>query len=125
MQILHIKPVEQVQVDRGRLGTLFVQLGEREAEEILCRALEELALRLGRCEKQFRQADWVALRKNVRSLIAIGEQIGMQVMAQVAGDVTRCIDRSDATATAATLARLIRVGERSLTAVWDAQDVPG
>lgn len=47
----------------------------------------------------------------------------MTALARVAGDVTRAIDANDAVATAATLARLLRVGERSLTAVWDLQDL--
>ena len=45
-------------------------------------------------------------------------------LARVARDVTQCLDRGDGIAVAATLSRLIRVGERSLTAVWDLHDVP-
>ena len=92
------------------------------AEDVVCRALEELALRLSHCEGLFRAGQWPELRKNVRSLIAIGEQVGMTALAQVAGDVTICIDRPDPTALAATLSRLLRIGERSLTAVWDIED---
>ena len=55
--------------------------------------------------------------------IAIAEQIGMDVLARVAGDVTYCIDRKDTVALAATVNRLMRTGEGSLTAVWDLQDI--
>ena len=82
MQLLQIKPMENVIVDQDRLGALYAQLGEAGAEDVVCRALEELA------------------------------------------DVSHCIDRRDITALAATLSRLIRVGERSLTAIWDLQDIP-
>lgn len=122
MQVLQIKPVENVILDQDRLGALYAQLGETGAEDVVCRALEELALRLSHCESMYRDNAWSELRKNTRSLIAIAEQIGMSALSQVAGDVTRCIDQGDATATASTLSRLIRVGERSLTAVWDIQD---
>ncbi|KIN63091.1 hypothetical protein Z946_1954 [Sulfitobacter noctilucicola] len=123
MQVLQINPVEQVSVDQDRLGALYSQLGEAGAEDVVCRALEELSLRLSHSEALFRESAWSELRKNTRSLIAIAEQIGMKALSHVAGDVTYSIDRSDTVAVAATLSRLLRIGERSLTAVWDIQDI--
>lgn len=123
MQVMQIKPMEHVSVDQDRLGALFSQLGEANAEDVVCRALEELAVRLSQCEGLYRTGAWTDLRKNARSLIAIAEQVGMLVLSDVAKDVTRCIDCGDAVAVAATLSRLIRVGERSLTAVWDMQEI--
>ena len=122
MQVLLIKPMENVSLDQDRLGALYSQLGEAGAEDIVCRALEDLALRLAHCETMFRDTTWVELRKNTRSLVAIADQVGMSALSKVAGDVTHCIDQGDTIAVAATLSRLIRVGERSLTAVWDTQD---
>ena len=119
MQILQIRPVEKVSVDQERLGTLYAQLGETNAENVVCRALEELALRMTDCDKLYREESWTELRKNTRSLIAIADQIGMAKLSSVADDVTICIDREDTTALAATLSRLLRNGERSLTAIWD------
>jgi len=37
--------------------------------------------------------------------------------------VILCIDRADRVALAATLARLLRIGERSLGEMWDIQDL--
>lgn len=112
---------ETVRLNPDRLGSLYRQLGEAGAEDVVCRAIEELALRLTHCERQWRQHDRPGLRKNARSLIAIADQVGMSALARVAGDVTAAVDAGDAPAVAATLFRLIRVGERSLTAVWDLQ----
>lgn len=123
MQVLHIKPMETVRVDHDRLGALYSQLGDAGAEDVVCRALEELALRLGQCEAFFRASAWADLRKNSRTLVAIADQVGMSTLSRVAGDVTCCIDRGDVTAIAATLSRLIRLGERSLTAIWDMQEL--
>lgn len=123
MQVMHIRPVETVHVDQDRLGSLYAQLGTAGAEDIVCRALEELALRLSHCETLYRKDDLPGLRKNTRSLIAIADQIGMSALSQSAGAVTECIDQDDQTAIAATLSRLIRIGERSLLAVWDLQDL--
>ena len=123
MQVLQIRPLEQVNVDQERLGALYSQLGEASAEDVVCRALEELALRMSHCDRLYREQSWPELRKNTRSLIAIADQIGMQKLSQVAADVTCCIDANDTNGIAATLSRLLRIGERSLTAIWDMQDV--
>ena len=124
MQVLQMKPFEQVVLDQDRLSALYAELGPVGAEDVVCRAMEELAQRLGRCDTLYHDSDWTGLRKNTRSLIAIAEQVGMFTLATVAADVTACIDRSDEVALAATLSRLIRTGERSLTAVWDMHDIP-
>lgn len=124
MLVLQMKPTENVSVDQDRLGALYSQLGEAGAEDIVCRALEELALRMAHCTEMYHSENWQALRKDTRSLIAIGDQIGMQVLTRVAADVITCLDVGDMIALAATLSRLIRVGERSLTAVWDNHEIP-
>ncbi|MEX0339247.1 MAG: hypothetical protein AB3N11_09435 [Arenibacterium sp.] len=98
-------------------------MGEAGADDVICRAIEELAVRLNCCKRLYREEGWGDLRKCARSLIAISEQIGMTTLANVARDVTRSVDRCDIVATAATLRRLNRIGERSLTAVWDLQDL--
>ncbi len=123
MQVTHMRPTERICVDQERLGDLYAQLGNDGAEDVVCRALEELALRMSHCDRLYRAANWQDLRKNSRSLIAIAEQVGLQKLARVAGDVMAAIDQSDDTAVAATLTRLIRIGERSLTAIWDLQDL--
>ena len=116
-------PTEQVRLDPERLSALYQQMGEANAEDVVCRAVEELAVRMARCEKHWRAGNWPGLRKDVRSLVAIADQIGMTRLSRVALDVTTAIDNNDAVAAAATLTRLLRVGERSLTAVWDLQDM--
>ena len=114
---------ETVRLDPDRLGGLYHQLGETGAEDVVCRAIEELAVRLSHCERLWRLQDQAGLRKCTRSLIAIADQIGMTAPARVAGDVTQAIDNVDTPAVGATLFRLLRVGEQSLTAVWDLQDL--
>jgi hypothetical protein len=114
---------ENIRLDPDRLGTLYRQLGETGAEDVVCRAIEELAVRLSHCERLWRQHDQEKLRKCARSLVAIADQIGMATLARVAGDVTCAVDARDPAAISATLYRLLRIGERSLTAVWDSQDL--
>ncbi|NVO55997.1 hypothetical protein HW561_09365 [Rhodobacteraceae bacterium B1Z28] len=122
-KIITLEHKESVRLDSDRLNGLYRQLGNKNALDVLCRTVEELAVRLSNCQRYWRQRDWDDLRKCARSLVAISEQIGMTVLARVAGDVALAVDAGDAVATGATLGRLIRVGERSLTAVWDQQDL--
>ncbi|ATG42066.1 MULTISPECIES: hypothetical protein [Phaeobacter] len=122
-QILTVIHKENVRLDSDKLSDLYAQLGEAGAEDVVCRAIEELAVRLSHCERLWRQNDMANLRKSARSLIAIADQIGMTAMARVARDVTGAIDIDDFAAVSATLFRLMRIGERSLTAVWEQQDL--
>ncbi len=122
-EILNIRLTEQVQLDQVRLGALYAQLGESGAENVVCRAMEELAVRLAECEQFWRVGNRAQLRKFARSLIAIADQIGMYRLAQVAGDVTNSLDAEDDVALAATLSRMLRIGERSLSAIWAMEDL--
>lgn len=120
-ELCTLVPDETVRLDPDRLAELCRQMGESGAEDVVCRAIEELALRLGQCERLWRAQDGAGLRKCARSLIAIADQVGMTMLARVAQDVTDCTDSQDPAALGATLCRLIRIGDRSLTAVWDTQ----
>ena len=122
-QVLKIRLNEAVHVDQDKLGALYAELGENAAEDVVCRAMEELAVRLSHCSRLHTAGKSDDLRKCARSLIAISEQIGMLVLARVAHDVIETLDANDGPAIAATLARLLRIGEQSLTAIWDLQDI--
>ncbi|MCZ4352217.1 hypothetical protein O4H61_06770 [Roseovarius aestuarii] len=118
-----MKQDEVVGLNSDRLEELYVQLGERGAENVVCRALEELAVRLSHTEKCHREGGDADVQKTARGLVAIAEQIGMQMLARVAADVAVCAGKGDAVALAATMSRLLRIGERSLSEIWDIQDL--
>lgn len=122
-EVVNIRVTEQIQLDQVRLGTLYAQLGEAGAGNVISRAMEELAVRLAQCDTLWRAGNRVQLRKHARSLIAIADQIGMHRLAHVAGDVTLCLDAEDDVAVAATLSRMLRIGERSLSAIWAMEDL--
>lgn len=122
-QVTLLKQDEVVRLDGDRLEALYAQLGETGAENVVCRALEELAVRLSHTERCYREGRTADMRKSARSLVAIADQIGMRMLARVARDVTDCVDAGDHIALAATLSRLLRIGERSLSEVWELQDL--
>lgn len=116
---------ESVELSSDQLGALYAQLGEESADAVVCRALEELANRLSLIERSFYQSDFPGLSKAARGLVGIAEQVGMQRLADVAKDVHALAEHSDGPALAAALARLVRLGDRSLTAIWEVQDMNG
>ncbi len=122
MVVRTMRPEAVVQVDRERLDHLYAQLGAANAEQIVLRAMEELAARLDKVEGSYKKGQFGEMQKAARSMIAISEQIGMETFARVASDVNMLATQDDGAALAATVARLKRIGERSLLAVWDLQD---
>lgn len=116
-------PQEIVRLDADRLSALYVQMGEGEAEEVICRAMEELAVRLAYADRIYRSGQMPVLHKTARAIAAIADQIGLQLLADVARHVTTAVDNHDTVATAATMARLSRIGGGSLTSFLDLQDL--
>lgn len=122
-QVTTIVPSEKIRLDSDRLDMLYSKLGDENADDVLCRAMEEMAIRIKQSEGMYRAGAMRELRKTVHSLIAIADQIGMQTLARVAQDVVNCIDSGDWVALGATIARLMRSSDQSLTAIWDLQDI--
>ena len=112
---------ETARVDSDQLRYLGTQLGPTVAEDVICRAVDELATRIGLAERCLSAQAHQDLRRHARSLIAIADQIGMEGVAHVARDVVHCVDEGDRIALAATVARLLRMGESSINALWDIQ----
>lgn len=119
--ILTFEPHESVRLDLDCIETLVSSLSREAADEVVARAVDDVAMRLSDCEQHFAAGDTAGLRKAVRPLGGIAEQIGMSMLARVARDLLLTLDRGDAVAVAAVLSRLSRVGDRSLVAIWDRQ----
>ena len=114
---------EPVRVDARRIEEIVGELGETAAYNIICVALEQLAQGLADTRHAAVQGEMPALIGRAEQLSRLAWQVGLPSLAAVAVDVTACAERRDATALAATLARLMRIGNRSLTEIWD-QDGP-
>jgi hypothetical protein len=121
--VTHLRFDEPVRLDREKLEHLYVQLGSRGAEDVISRAMEELAVRLAKVGKAWKRGDMDEVRRVSRSMVAISEQIGMVAFARVSGQVSALAVTDKGTALAATVTRLTRIGESSLIAVWDLQDL--
>ena len=121
--IVKLRPDEPVRLDRDQLEFLVLQMGPMGADQVVSQAMEELAVLLARIERQQRDGALDALQEGVRALVRIAQKVGMTTLARVGRDVLCLLGGHDSAAYGAVLARLLRVGEGSLVAVWDLQDM--
>ena len=113
-RVRRLTPREVVRQDVEAIAEIYRNLGAPVAEQLVTRALGELALTMaGIAEKVNRQETQDLGRQLVR-LRRLAEDIGLSSLATVAGDAGTCLLRGDATAFAAVWARLMRVAKTSL-----------
>ena len=112
--VVALPVVERVQQDSEPIATIYRNLGTSSAEQVVTRALGELALTMAGLASQVREREMQDLSRQLRRLQRMSENLGMVSLGLVAGDVRDCLDRSDVTAFAAVWARLVRIAERSL-----------
>jgi hypothetical protein len=116
---------EPVRVDPDRLVELCVSLGEMRAEALITTAMEELARGMVEVENAYLAQNMDSLIGHADRLVKTSENIGMTTFSRVADDVAACGRLREGTPLAATLNRLRRIADRSLSAVWDMQNLPG
>ena len=121
----HVKlnlPDEHSCLDIKPLLSICRNLAVPQAAELLCREMEQLAALLTECQKGYAKSEYSVVRQKLDELEAFSKLIGLPVLERVARDVQNCIEVYDPVALSATMSRLLRMGEQSLTAIWDLQD---
>lgn len=116
-RIAHLTPREVMRIDPEPLARLHAALGPQGAEDVVCRALEDISHRLRRLSEDHGSGDMDRIARGARSIAAVSAQIGLRDLALVAGHVLDCAGRDEAGALAATLARLFRVGKRAVNEI--------
>lgn len=112
--VVALRPAERVRQDGEAIAVIYRNLGTTTAEQMVTRALGELALTMAGLAAQVKCHELADLTRQLRRLQRMAENLGMVSLGLVAGDARDCLDRADATAFAAVWARLVRVAERSL-----------
>lgn len=107
-------PHEVVRQDVEAIAEIYRNLGAPVAEQLVTRALGELALTMAGIAEKVRGKDLKDLGRQLLRLRRLAEDIGLVSLATVAGDAGTCLERGDATAFAAVWARLLRVAQTSL-----------
>ncbi|TMV82899.1 hypothetical protein FGG78_23525 [Thioclava sp. BHET1] len=114
-----LKPVESLWLDPARLSEIYANHNALEAENLIGRALSELALLLTGLMRHYGQSDLSAFARDLDSLQMLASALGMVGVAGCCGAVQDCLQSGDSTALAATWARLLRAGEQTMDANWD------
>jgi hypothetical protein len=110
---------DRLQFDAAPMQRLFAAKPKDEAEAIVCRVLEDLAVRLDVLQKGLGAGDLAMMLKPCRKIRLIAEQIGLTGLASTADHVQTCLAQADATALAATMARLERAFDVAVSVVWN------
>jgi len=113
---------EPARFNPDQLENLCNTIGEVRAETEVALALDRISAGLNAL---FQSAPAEDLCSTLAALAKDAELIGMATLARVAKDVLDCAAQGDQVAFHATLARLCRVGDRSMHAVWDLDEFSG
>ena len=110
------RPRERIRQDGEAIAALYRNLGTVTAEQLVTRALGELALTMSGLDAQVRAHDLGDVTRQLRRLQRMAENLGMISLRVVSGDASTCLQSGDSTAFSAVWARLMRIAERSLAA---------
>ena len=113
--VVALRPVERVKQDAEPIATIYRNLGAASAEQVVTRALTELALTMAGLASQIRAHELGDVDRQLRRLQRMSENLGMVSLGLIAGDVRQCLSRGDLTGFSSVWARLMRVAERSLS----------
>ncbi len=117
--VVALCPKERVRQDVEPIATIYRNLGTASAEQVVARALAELAITMAGLAAHVRAQELSDLSRQLRRLQRMSENLGMVSLGLVAADVRACVERGDVVAFAAVWARLLRVAERSLASERD------
>ncbi len=120
--ITELQPDEPARFNPDRLEELCHLVGEVRAEAEVALALHRMSEHLPRLKALLRD-DANAFAVTIDQIAADADLIGMATLARVARNVLDSHASGNQVAVAATLARLERVGDRSIHAVWDLEDL--
>ena len=109
-------------VDPAPLQRLFAEMPVLEAEDIICRVLEDIAQRLDNLQSLRMVGAFTDIHTPARRIAVVAEQIGLTAVAGAALHVVCSAEGQNAVALGATLARLERTFDMAVSHVWDFQN---
>ncbi|MDZ4136289.1 MAG: hypothetical protein U1D06_11970, partial [Paracoccaceae bacterium] len=96
--IMAMRPKDRIRQDSEPIALMYRSMGTQAAEEVVTRALAELALTMAGLAQLVRSREMTDLSRQLRRLQRMSEQLGMVSLGLVAGDVRTCLDCNDVTA---------------------------
>ncbi len=102
---------------------IYARLPACEAEDMICRFLEDIALRLEQLQNALAARDVAAMARPIRRVALAAHQMGLLEVAESAGHVRRCLTLNDGGALEATMVRLGRAFDLAVNEVWNLRDL--
>jgi hypothetical protein len=119
IDVVVLRCPDRLQFDAVPLQRLFAAKSKDDAEAIVCRVLEEIALRLDVLQKGLALQNLAMMLKPCRKIRLVAEQIGLTEVATASDHLQICLRQADAIALAATMARLERAFDVAVNEVWN------
>lgn len=116
--VLPLRLSEPFTLDLDTIFDQFDDLNDDSAEREIARHLDGLVDDLEVLRKGAGRYPVRELLPSLRSLTHISAQLGLHRFARVAHDTITCIQKADKAGTAATLARLQRMGDQLMRDLW-------
>ncbi len=114
-EVAVLRPHEVVRQNVEAVAEIYRNLGAPTAEQVVTRALGDLALTMAGIVEKVKAQDLRDVARQLARLRRLADDIGLVSLAKVSGDAQTCLERADGTAFSAVWARLLRVAERSLS----------
>lgn len=124
LAVSRLVPKTDLRLDFEALARLHAALGPKLAGATLVRAHDELAHQVQAVCIAHACCDLEGMASAVRRMRRLSLDVGLPEMRRAADHVLDCLAQPDATALAATVARLVRIGELAVSEVGG-QRVPG
>ncbi len=120
MTLVHdFKPSERIIIDSARLEEVFRRLGDRGAEAYVMEAVEAISDLLAEVDGFVRNDQLAEIAPRAQQVSRISAEIGLTSLARVSRDMGIAAARDDVVAYRAVWERLVRIGDRSLSQVWE------
>ncbi len=121
--VIVLRCADPLHFDPTALNALFAKKGVVEAEEVVCRVLEDIAMRLDMLQQGRSQSQFDRMFKPARRIGLVAGQIGLTEVAAAAGHVVTCLEQMDGIALEATLARLERGFDVAVSEIWNYREL--
>lgn len=109
--------------DPAPMIRLFAEKDPPVAEEIACRMLEDIAIRLDMLQHALGTRQFDTMQRPARRIELVADRLGLTEVAVAAGHVLACVRQGDIIALAATLARLERGFDVAVAEIWNFREM--
>lgn len=121
--VIVLRCADHLHFDPTALNALFAKKGFHAAEEVVCRILEDIAMRLDLLQQGRDESRFDMMFKPARRIRSVAGQIGLIEVAAAAGHVVTCLKQMDGVALEATMARLERGFDVAVSEIWTYREV--